>query len=247
MIAALKAELRKVLSVRSTYVIIALTLAISVALVSFWVYGYKDVSHAQLSTGVLREALFTAIGPAGVFLSFLAILQVGHEYRYNTILYSLTSVNSRLKVLFAKWLVVTVITVIIAAVTTLLSAGGFYIGQHLAHIATLPQTVPVADFVWRAAVSIIGSVTFAYIIVILLRSLVGAFAVVLVLPTTVETLLSILLKDNAKYLPYTALGNLTGTGAPNAPVPANSLLIVLIYLIAFGGLATILFWRRDAN
>lgn len=247
MIAALKAELRKILSVRSTYVIILLTLAISVALVSFWVYGYKNVGHAQFSGNVLHEALFMSMGPTGLFLSFIAILQVGHEYRYNTILYSLTSVNSRFKVLFAKWFVITIGTAITATATTVLCAGAFYIGQHLAHIVTLPQTMPDANFVWRAAASVVGSVTFAYIIAILLRSLVGAFAVVLVLPSTVETLLTILLKDNTKYLPYTALGNLTSTGTSNAPAATESLLIVLAYVVVLGSLSAILFWRRDAN
>lgn len=245
MIRSFRAEMRKIWTVRSTYVIALLVLVVAVGIAGFWAYGFKDVGHAAKSPKVLLDLLYGGISTVGVFLAFIALLSVGHEYRYNTILYSLTSVNRRSKLFVAKWLATTISALVLATIVFPLCAAGFYVGQELHHVNTVTQTMPDWHFVWVAAVSIVGMMSFAYIIATLLRSQVGAIAAFLILPTTVESLLGLLLKDNIKYLPFTALGNVSS----QQPSPAlhTSLMISAAYIVGFGLLSYVLFLRRDAN
>jgi ABC-2 type transport system permease protein len=244
MMAALKSEFRKLLTVRSTYFLFLLAFALS-SFLGFWVYGYKDVEHAALNHSALLSSIFSAVSVTGVFLSFLAVLAVGHEYRYNTIMYTLTSTNRRAKTFVTKLAAVTALALCIAAVTTLANIGLFYLGQHLNHVQAVGQHIAIFDTLWHSVVTIVGDIAYAFIITIVIRSLIGAIAIVLILPTTIEQLLTLLLHDNTKYLPYTALGNLTEVTSKMAFT--TSLWTVTAYV--FGGLLVglVLFVRRDAN
>lgn len=245
MIRGLRAELRKIWTVRSTYMNFVFMFGLVVALVGFWIYGYKDAGHAVQEAGALRDYAYGAISVVGIFVAFLAILSVCHEYRYNTILYSLTNVNRRTKLLVNKWLASVLSALLLAAITLALGVAAVFIGQEVHNVNAVNQTMLGWDFVWRAAVSIVGSVTFGYIIALLLRSQVAAIATFLVVPSTVEQLLTLLLKDNIKYLPFTALGNVSSLSP--SPALSVSLLVVGAYTAVFGLLAWILFVRRDAN
>lgn len=240
-----KAELRKIWTVRSTYVIAFLVLGISVGLVSFWIFGYKDVEHAGKTSEALIRALLTSVMSSTIFLSFIALLSVGHEYRYNTILYSLTSTNSRSKLFVAKWLATVLTALVLSAVATALAFGAFYLGQEIRGGTLLAQTMPEWDFAWRAIASVAGNLTFAFLIGMLLRSQVAAIATFLALPMAVESLLFLVLKDNVKYLPFTALGNITDYMSRTSYT--TSLAIVGAYAAVAGLVAYVLFLRRDAN
>jgi len=243
---ALRAELRKIWSVRSTYVMILLLLALPVGLMSFWIFGYKNVDHADQSVKVLMSVIMAVVGIGGVLLSFIPILSVGHEYRYNTVLYTLTSTNNRAKVFFAKWLATILVTTLFAIFMVALGVAAFYLGQQINKAPLLAQTMPDVGFALRMLASIIGAVSFGFIIAMLCRSLVAAIALLLVLPSTIEPLLGLLLKDNVQYLPYTALNNLTAT--PGGPIAySTSLWVAALYTVVLGAVALILFMRRDAN
>src|ERR1700744_3733974 len=106
MIATLKAEFRKLLTVRSTYVITGLVLVL-VIFVAFYVEGWRLDSAGlrdptQLAGDVTGALMITVFG------AIVAILLMTHEYRYNTIMYTLTSSNSRSKVFISKFIVVSV-------------------------------------------------------------------------------------------------------------------------------------------
>lgn len=240
-----RAELRKIWSVRSTYVIALLVLAVSVALVGFWIFGYKDVENADKTSKALLQMLSVSVMSSTIFLSFIALLSVGHEYRYNTILYSLTSLNSRTKLFIAKWLATVLSALFLSVVATALAAGAFLIGQEISNTNTIAQTMPGWDFAWRAIASIAGNLTFAFLIGMLLRSQVAAIATFLAVPTAVESLMFFVLKDNIKYLPFTALNNLTDNGSGTSHV--TSLITVGVYTAVLGAIAYVLFLRRDAN
>ncbi len=245
MMPTIKAEFRKLLTVRSTYFLCAAIAALPVALIGFWIHGYKDVLHATTSPLALTSSLLTAIAVTGVFLSFVVVLLVGHEYRYNGILYSLTSVNHRSKVFFAKLLAAVIFACLVAALAMLANGALFYLGLHLHHITPIAQQVAYGTIAWHAAATILGDVAFAFIIAMLARSLIVAIAAVLIIPTTIEQLITLLLKDNVKYLPYTALGNLTEITSKISFT--FSLAVVCGYVLVFGALAYGLFLKRDAN
>lgn len=241
----LRAELRKIFTVRSTYVIFLIMLALPVALVCFWIFGYKDVEHANLTAKALINALRVEVNVLGVLLGFVALLSVGHEYRYNTILYAITINNRRSKVFLSKLLAVLLTGLVAGAVAFVLGIVAFQLGQQLNQTAMVAQSMPDLDLIWRSTAVIAGSILLAYVIAMLVRSQIFAIALYLLLPSTVEGLLSLLLKDNVKYLPFTALNNIVSGSGPMSPVAALG--VVGAYVAGFGLLAWVLFLRRDAN
>lgn len=245
MISSIKSELRKLLTVRSTYMIFAISFALGALLIGFWVFGHQNVDNAQRSSGALMGALLSCVSTVGVLLSFIAVLLVGHEYRHNTIMYSLTNVNSRRKFFAAKYIALVAFSLLYAAIITLSCWILFYVGLQSHGIHPMAQHVPIGDILWRSVATIVGDVSFAFIIAFLVRNLIGAIAVVLVLPTTIESLLGLLLKDNVKYLPYTAVGNFSNVESTTGHL--FSLNVVLAYMIVGGAVAYILFLKRDAN
>jgi ABC-type transport system involved in multi-copper enzyme maturation permease subunit len=244
---AFKAELRKILTVRSTYVWLFASFAISVLLVGFWIYGYKDVEHAGQNADAMLKAVMNGIGIVGVFMSFPLILLIGHEYRYNTILYSLTNTRQRFSVFFSKLAVGMLLALVTAAVMAVLTAVAFTIGQSFRDGSMLDQVLLTAKTVWLSLAYIIGNVAFAFVIAIIARSMIAAIAVFLLLPSMIEQLFTLLLKDGIRFLPFTALNNLLPSGNTSSEYYPMSLLIVSCYAVGFGILAAVLFKRRDAN
>ncbi len=245
MITALKAEFRKILTIRSTWIIFAVSILLASVLIGFWVYGYRDEGRAIVNSKAFLDSVLTSAGVSGLVLSFIMLLLVGHEYRYNTIMYSLTSTNNRTKVFFAKFIAGAAVILTMGAVVVGLNAILFQIGQGMNDTASLAQQVPSWDAVWRMGAVFAGYAAFAFVLGMLLRNLICSIAVMLLVPTTVEGILSLLLKDNVKYLPFTALGNIAVL-EPN-PKALVSLAVVAGYTVVLGFVAWILFVQRDAN
>lgn len=245
MMPALKTEVRKLLSVRSTLFITLSAFLLTSGLIAFWIFGFKNIEHADGNAHALLTTLYNVVAISGVFFSIITVLSVGHEYRYNTIMYSLTSINRRTKVFFAKFFVLAVFALLVGAVLAGLAAIAFYIGIKSGDIQAVAQHIPVAEMLWHVAASILGSVALGFILAVIIRSLIGAMVTILMVPSTIEGLLTLLLKDNVKYLPFTALGNLTSSNS--AVNPTMSLGIVCGYVAVFGLVAYVLFLKRDAN
>jgi len=245
MFATLKSEFRKILTVRSTLAMFVVSFLLSAGLIGFWIYGFKDVENAAQNAGVIPSMIFAAASTISIFFAFMAILAFGHEYRYNTIMYTLTAANRRSKVFFAKYFALLVITFIASVLLIAATIAGFYIGAGVHGVTIKPQHIELWDLLWRATVAILGFMTFAYIIVGLLRSLVGAFAIIILMPTTIEGIATLLLKGNVKFLPFTALGNLTQQ--TSGVSLGFSAIVVAVYVVVFGALAYTLFLERDAN
>ena len=221
--------------------VIGLALA---ALVDFWILGFKDVEKAGVNSGVLSNALLNTTSTMGVFIAIITALMIGHEYRYNTITYSLTSVNRRIKLFGAKYVVLAVFALVYTAVVALLSWVFFAVGQSLAGVNTVAQQVQVWEVVWRSAVMSLGMMTYAFVISFILRNLIGAIVLILMMPTTIEGLLSLLLKEDTKYLPFTALNSLTNISTTQL---TSVLLTISAYVVGGLVIAYWLFQKRDAN
>ncbi len=120
MMPALKAEFRKLWTVRSTYVILAISLLL-ILLMAGYGEGFKADKAALHNSGLLAREITSAITALGVFGALVSILLFSHEYRYNTIMYSLTSANNRSKLLLAKILAMTGFAVLFSLVTGVIS------------------------------------------------------------------------------------------------------------------------------
>lgn len=248
MITAIKAEFRKLLTVRSTYIVTAL-----VTLLMLFVAGY--IEGWRLTPQALHDPMqFTGdvLGALSlsVFGAIIAILLVTHEYRYNTIMYTLTSSNNRSKILLAKVVVISAYALFLTVLIGILSPIASNVGVHLHGHTLVPQTLHVGNLIWRSlfygwAYGMVG-----LLLAVLIRVQVGAIAALFLIPGLVEQLLGQLLKSDAVYLPFSALDQVIGNmnvGSSAHLTPGKAALVFLIYLVTGWIVAWILFLKRDAN
>lgn len=258
MLASLKSELRKLLSIRMTYVVTLIGLLITGGLMSFYGLGWNDsvqgAANPQFMEGViLNNANFMA-----VFISVVALLMVTHEYRYNTITYTLTSSNSRNKSYLAKLAVIGSFSLIVTALASVIGPLLAMLAMHIKGVELSPQTIPYLDVLWRCLFFGFGMATAAAVIAFIIRNQVGAIMTFFIAVNTVEGLLSILLKENTKYLPFTSIQHVVnvtlrdgstpeGIAGQGYWSPPQAALLFTIYLVIAGVVAWLLFLRRDAN
>ena len=251
MIGAIRSEFRKLLTVRSTYFIIGISLLITAFFAGF-IEGVR-VDPANLrNAGLLASESRSAIVFVGLILAFAGLLLLGHEYRYNTIMYTLTSSNRRLKNLVAKVFVVSVFALFTGLLVTFFSPMCTIIGLHFSapvrHGLTLvPQTFTYWPIIWHCVFVGWGYAMYAFILIAIIRSQVGAIVTFLLVPLIGENILAHLLNDNSKYLPFTSLQSIVESNIVKGTTPTHSALIVLLYVAVGLGVSAILFARRDAN
>jgi ABC-2 type transport system permease protein len=247
MIPALKAEFRKVFSVRSTYIIFAIVLVL-LLFFGFFISGWRIDTSDLHNPGTLVGDVYGAVSVVSIFIGIMTVLLVSHEYRYNTILHTLTLSNRRSKVLLAKILVVTglsiVFTLVVSALSPLLAVWG--LNAH--HLHLVHQNIPYVNTLWRSLFYGWGYAMLALLIAVLIRNQIGSIVTLLIVPGTVEALLGLVLKKNVAYLPFSALKTVVGQGQySNSITPAHATLVFAAYLIVGGAIGWILFLRRDAN
>lgn len=249
MLPSIKSEFRRLFTVRSTYILITLSLILTVVF-AFWFEGYKGNTGSPASTlqpTALREILGNGVGLGVVFTSIIAILFMAHEYRYNTIMYTLTINARRTRALIAKLL-----TIILFSIGYGLLASGVALGSYLLGLSLRDATLPAQELNVLAQLGKIifyctGYALLGMLIATLARSVVVAIAAILIVPTTVEPLLGLLLKENTKYLPFTALDSTVGASiSANALSSGDAILVSTGYLLATLAVTWLLFVKRDA-
>jgi ABC-type transport system involved in multi-copper enzyme maturation permease subunit len=248
----LKSEFRKLLTVRSTYIITALVL-ILVMFVSFYAQGWR-LSNASLHdptqlSGDVFGALTTTL-----FGAVIAILLMTHEYRYNTITYTLTASRSRSTVLLAKIIVVSCYSLLLAALIGVLSPLMSYLGVALHGETLVPQFLNYGDLAWRSLFFGWGYGMAGLLLAVLTRNQVASIVALFVIPDLVEQLLGLLLKQNIIYLPFSSLdqviraGTTDSVGGQMVTLSAQRAAInYCAYLIVGWAIAWFLFLKRDAS
>lgn len=250
MIPAIRSEFRKLLTVRSTYVLILIPILLGAG-VSFYFEGYRGNTGSPAS-GLTDEALKSIIssnaGIMALFLSVIAILFMGHEYRYNTILYTLTSRAHRLSVLASKIVVIGLFSVLVGLAGIGLMVGAYLLGLELRNADLPAQNLNEARELLKLVSYFLAYGLMGLLIGTLMRSVVGGIAFLLLFPITIEPLLSLVLKKNAAYLPFSALDNIMGNSfGQNNLSMERALVVSAIYLVVGWAVASLLFLRRDAN
>lgn len=244
MIAAIKSEFRKLYTIRSTYVIVGLSLAL-VALLTFWVEGIKNASAVSQDPNRLASEIVNAVQIVSLILPFVGLLLVTHEYRYNTIMHTLTSSNSRTKTLFAKILAIGLFSIIFGMILAVLGPVFTYIATHFFKgMDFVHQEFVWSSILWRCVFCAWGYGMIGLLLAVLVRNQVAAIAAFLVIPMTIEPLLSLLLKSNAIYLPFSSLGAVTAKGSISY---AHAAAVFMIYMVVGWAIAWVLFLRRDAT
>ncbi len=247
MLRELKAEFRKLLSIRSSYIIAAVGLVLTgfIALVAMGLQADGDFA----STGMQR-AVLDIVPIMATFVGLISIMLIGHEYRYNTIYYTLTATNNRLKVLAAKLLATGlfgVLFALIAIVWTLamVSLGLKWGGHHVG-----PQELEVASLLWKSVAYMVTTAWFGLLLGFISRNMTFTLVVFFMIPV-IEQFAIFLLKLNANYFPIASQNNILSMG-PNlshdgAFTALASLGVFGLYLIALLIASVFLFVKRDAN
>ncbi|HJQ08307.1 MAG TPA: ABC transporter permease [Candidatus Saccharimonadales bacterium] len=251
MMAAVRAEFRKLFTVRSTYITSILAL-LFIIFMAFYIEGFKGISGsaAARATETALSEIVVNTSLSAIILSLIAMLFMTHEYRYNTVVYTLTAANNRLKVLAAK----AVVIVLYAAAFALLCAG-IGIAAYLAGLGLRGTTLAGQEF---NVLYVFGKLLFycvAYtllglLVATLIRNIAATIAVMFITPSAIEPLLSLLLKDKAGYLPFSALERVIlsrGEPMPGDISVATAIVVTLIYLVIGWTIAGLLFRWRDAN
>lgn len=251
MVPTLKAEFRKLFTIRSTYVIMFIVFALLV-LVFFFFEGYKGNTGSAASTlapTALQEIVGNAAGMGVLFLAIIAVLFIAHEYRYNMIMYTLTANTRRTKVLLAKIITMTIFGIIFGVVTVVVGIGLYMLGLQLRDASLPPQDFDILAQFGKVAVYYAAYTLVGIFIATLLRSVVGAIALLLLFPTAVEGTLSVVLKENAVYLPFAAMDTIMGASMiPDSNLTsAGAIGITAIYVSVIGVVTWLLFLRRDAS
>jgi ABC-type transport system involved in multi-copper enzyme maturation permease subunit len=248
---ALKAEYRKLLTVRSTYIITAL-LTILVIFIASYIEGWR-LNAMQLRDPTQFAGDVTGALNITVFGAIVAILLMTHEYRYNTIMYSLTSSNSRSKVLLSKFIVVSSYALFLAVLIGVLSPFMSSLGIHLHGHTLAPQTLHYWDLTWRSLFYAWGYGMAGFLLAALTRNQVASIVALFLIPDLGEQLLGLLLKHNTVYLPFSSLNQVIraggGMGDPNSSnlSPGKAAIVYCIYLVVGGFIAWVLFLKRDAT
>lgn len=250
MIPTLKAEFRKLFTIRSTY-IITLVVLLFTGLMSFYFEGYKGNTGSAASTlepTALQEIIGNTAGMGVLFLAIIAVLFMAHEYRYNTIMYTLTANTRRTTVLLIKMLTISIFSVMFSLVTVLFGVGMYLLGVQLRDAALPAQEFSIWTSLGKVMLYYIGYALIGVMLAVLLRVVVGAVAALLLVPTTVEPLIGIVLKDNAVYLPFAALDTIMGASLMQGNLTSTAAIgVSAIYIAVFGVITWLLFLRRDAN
>lgn len=250
MISTIKSELVKVFTIRSTYVILLIAFALNV-LFSFYVVGWHTSPEALQSSTYMMSQVFGAVGALGIFGGLVSLMLVTHEYRYNLINYTLTANRSRTQVLLAKFIVISGFAVLFSLVFGFLSPLMSWVAIEMRGLTLGPQNFAVWDTIWRSVLGGWGFMALSFIIAVLVRSQVGAIALLLLLPSTVESLLTLVLKQYQIFLPFSNLANMLNT----TPAPlgdgvvsyTTSALVLAAYVLVGGFISWLLFVRRDAS
>ncbi len=248
MISAIRSEFRKLLTVRSTYLNVIACLLI-VGLFAGFGSGFRAVQASLNSPGYLADQSSSAIMFVGLILAFVGLLLVGHEYRYNTIMYTLTMSNRRLKVLLAKFVVISVFALVASAVMIFFSPFCTILGAHLAGKTVGPQVYHTWSILWRGLFCGWGYSVYAYALMLVLRNQIGTIVTFLLVPLIGENILIQIFKHIGPNLPFTALQATASTTSLDGShtTTAHSVIVVLIYATVSLTIGAVLFLKRDAN
>lgn len=253
MIVQLKAELRKLLTVRSTYLITGLSVLIIILIFGYGT-GYRSGDGA--TSAAFTDSLLNLASFVSLFAMIVGILMMGHEYRYNTITYTLASSNSRSKVLLSKIIVLILYCLFLTVILSALGLLSMALGAKLGGNPLPPQDVNYVIYLVKGVFFVSGTALAGMLFATYIRNMVAAFAVFLILPNLIETLANLLIKENSVYMPFAALNEVIITVPPDlrgTPFvlgdlsPMGGALVFLAYLVPAWLIAWYLFLRRDAT
>lgn len=239
----LAAEFRKLRTVRSGWLLLAVAQVVIVAGVSGLMLNRDDAT----TTEGQQEAV-AHIGLVSLFTIVLGIMAVAGEYRHRTITDAYLATPRRERVVLAKLSVYTLtgaVFGVVAAITALATAAVWLAAKGSALDLSSPELwrTVIGGIGWNAAFAAIGVGLGA-----LITNLIGAVAAALGWLALVEGIVAQLVGQAGQWLPF-ALGSALD-GLPTAtdgPPQWQAGLALLAYAAVFAGAAVATTVRRDVT
>lgn len=252
MTGTVKSELRKLLTVRSTYWIVSVVILL-IALLAGYGEGYRNGANA--TSGLFSDSLLNITSIFPLLAAVVGVLLMAHEYRYNTIVYTLVNSNSRTKVLISKIITIVLFSLFFTAVLTGMVFGSLALGAQLGGHPLPHQEVDYLIYFLKAFYFVTGYALVGLLFATLIRNLVASIVALFVIPNLVESIANLLFKENSVYMPFSALSQVV-TSAPPEDVgpfsfgslsPLKGAVVFLVWLAVGWLVAWFLFLRRDAS
>jgi ABC-2 type transport system permease protein len=254
MMSQIKAEFRKILTVRSTYAI-SLFFLVLLGIASFYGQGYKiaqaDINDLFLAGNITMVANITSVAGA-----IIALLLMAHEYRYNTIVYSQTAVNRRSKLLASKMIAILLFVLVFSVLAAGLSFGLTVLGTLAAGHSVPAQNINYLTFLAKDIFFCECYALVGLLVPTLVRNMQASVAIIFIVPNTLEQLLGLIIKDPEKWLPFMSLAQVVeppvrlkagSRASPNLVSPEHGAVVFLIYMVIGWAITWYFFLRRDAN
>ncbi|WP_133884138.1 ABC transporter permease [Glycomyces sp. NRRL B-16210] len=262
MLDALRYEWTRLTTLRSTYWLIGLGVlaALAIPVIAGFAVGDEEMIPEALAIMLNGGAAF-GIPFLAVFMAIVGIFATGHEYRHGTIQPTLTALPQRSRLVLAKLLVVSGVTVVVTFVSLALNA--------LAVLVFWGELPGLFEDPLRAALLGYVAYTLVYTLVglglgLLFRGVPSALVVIFLAPLVIENLifgLSFLpaldwLVPVVKFLPFSSgarlmafdLSEMSGMGMPDFDYFGRwgSGGVFAVFAAAIIAGAWILFKKRDA-
>jgi ABC-2 type transport system permease protein len=249
---SLHAELRKMWTVRTTWIITGFGWAL-VALVTAAASFSTLVGEAFTGTDEQVAAAVDQLGSTAIIVLIVALLAMTTEFRYGTIGRTLQIVPSRTRVLLAK-LGAGSIYALLYFVTSLLLVGVLLALASVVHGVPLSVGALTVAALWQAPVALLLNAVLGVAVGALLRSQVVAITAVLLWFFVAENIIATLLPAAGRWLPFQSLNSLfigeeareaaTEAGVVLLSTPA-ALALFLTYVMAASLAAVTLLRIRD--
>jgi ABC-2 type transport system permease protein len=250
-----RSEWTKLRSLRSTWITLGAGALLTVGLSAAFGYGYHGAIQAgevQPTTAEGVGAAFLALDLYALVIGVFGVLQMSGEYGSGMIRASLAAVPQRLPVLWAKALVLVVVTGVLSLVVCLASflVSQSFAGSHGAALGDpgVPRAI-LGAAAYPVAMGLLG-LGLGTIVRHTATALTVFVAALLIVPALLEAALSKSLEDKViPYVPVVAGQAMyaLGPGGPFKMLSAGAGGAVLAaYLIAILAGGAALLWRRDA-
>jgi ABC-2 type transport system permease protein len=251
----LTAELRKLTTVRTTWILTALGVALIVLSVATFTLGELMGAPFDPFTGSSSDVAdaIDQIGSNSLIVLVVALLAITTEFRHGTIGRSLQLTPSRTRVLVAKLAAGVLYSVVFFLVGLLIVAPMVALAATINDVGVSfgPE---VADALWQGPLGLALTAMLGVAVGALLRSQVVAITLSLVWLFLVENLVNAIWPEIARWLPFQALNAIflpedavamapEGMVTPLEPVVALS--VFLAYVVVATAVAALLLRTRD--
>jgi ABC-2 type transport system permease protein len=203
---AFRSELRKLWTVRTTWVITAFGWGL-VALVTGMALFSTLVGEPFAGTDADIAAAVEQLGATAIIVMIVALLAMTTEFRHGTIGRTLQIVPSRTRVLIAK-LAAGVAYALAYFVTSLALVGALLVLASVVHGLPLSADALTIAALWQAPVALVLNAVLGVAVGALLRSQVVAITAVLLWYFVAENIIATLLPATGRWLPFQALNSL---------------------------------------